>query len=369
MLSYEARKPQSPLVSFTAAFLSLVGSTIQLVTLPYWLTNFDNNGYEGGPFTVLFTESLLFFLVFNIWYLGYVIYYKKKFSLKIFFPSTYFKYGLSIGLFDALNGLFIVYNSDPSRVATYLQLIFITAGFLFAPLMTWVFIKDKRNLRYLRSQYLELGHFIALILVVLSIVIISVPYGLDQLSTGPWYYCVFYFLGSLFGNIYNIAQEKYPEKIIDKDVRSKFSIRTEVLAACCFYQLLFICISFPILPATPFANTWSYNGMTEFFASSIKCMFVCKYNFLYYLVFGFGYIITYLGNVVLNEESAVFTILASTLSIPISAVLFFVFSSDQLEDLLYIIPSFVLLILAVGLWRIRDQKAAKAHVETININY
>src|SRR3990167_8269545 len=119
MLSYEARKPQSPLVSFTAAFLSLVGSTIQLVTLPYWLTNFDNNGYEGGPFTVLFTESLLFFLVFNIWYLGYVIYYKKKFSLKIFFPSTYFKYGLSIGLLFTI----LILPVLPHTCNSYLSLL------------------------------------------------------------------------------------------------------------------------------------------------------------------------------------------------------------------------------------------------------
>ena len=59
----------------------------------------------------------------------------------------------------------------------------------------------------------------------------------------------------------------------------------------------------------------------------------------------------------------------STLTIPISAVLFFLIDSDDYVVLAYIIPAFCLLIVAVVVWKWQEKKDMEEEVsEKLPIN-
>ena len=125
--------------NFLFAALAVLGQTGQNVSLPLWTgsavlncnasTGESNNGTQAAgsmdPYFVLSFASFSFVVIFGLATLVAAVVsvmtgkgYITKEDLK--FPQWQF---LLIGLFDALNGVFVVFASIPSRTAPFLQAI------------------------------------------------------------------------------------------------------------------------------------------------------------------------------------------------------------------------------------------------------
>lgn len=113
------------------AILSVIGQVGQNVSLPLWLAaaqrNASGNGSVDelaesmGPYFVLSFSSLAFVVVFGLsTAVSFLSFPKSVNRDTLMFPQWQM---FLVGLFDALNGVFIVYASPPVRTAPFLQAI------------------------------------------------------------------------------------------------------------------------------------------------------------------------------------------------------------------------------------------------------
>lgn len=113
------------------AILSVIGQVGQNVSLPLWLaasqsnTSSNTSGSEStdsmGPYFVLSFSSLAFVIVFGFaTVISFALFPKKVTKEELVFPQWQL---FLVGLFDALNGVFVVYASPPVRTAPFLQAI------------------------------------------------------------------------------------------------------------------------------------------------------------------------------------------------------------------------------------------------------
>ena len=110
------------------AILSVVGQVGQNVSLPLWLaaaqpSNSSNSSAAEsmGPYFVLSFSSFAFLVVFGLaTAVNFLLFPKSVTREKLAFPQWQL---FLVGLFDALNGVFVVYASPPVRTAPFLQAI------------------------------------------------------------------------------------------------------------------------------------------------------------------------------------------------------------------------------------------------------
>lgn len=138
------------------AALAISGQVGEIVTLPLWTSaatascqNHSNNSnatdLSMDPFFVLSSASFSFVVIFGILTLVSAAFGAvTKDDLR--FPQWQL---FLIGLFDSLNGVFIVYSSPSSRTAPYLQAIL---GNFLIPL-TIIFRSHSNNISRLISMH------------------------------------------------------------------------------------------------------------------------------------------------------------------------------------------------------------------------
>ncbi|KAL5481557.1 hypothetical protein EMCRGX_G021747 [Ephydatia muelleri] len=113
------------------AILSVIGQVGQNVSLPLWLAaaqqntsgnaSGDENADSMGPYFVLSFSSLAFVVVFGLATLiSFALFPRRVTREELAFPQWQL---FLVGLFDSLNGLFVVYASPPVRTAPFLQAI------------------------------------------------------------------------------------------------------------------------------------------------------------------------------------------------------------------------------------------------------
>lgn len=383
-----------------ASILAILGVVIQIIALPNWLNNFSDAGYKGGPYIILLSVSCISLLVFIMLIISFFTKDWRKNQIIQFSFKRFFQNGASIGLLGALNGFFVVYSASPSKVAYFMQILLIGASFLETPLMSFLLVGRNRNIQFLKTYFCSCIFYFITFLIVLGLILLLIPYYIHGLSYGLWYYSILFFMGIVFGNVYNLKQEAYLKEFIHNDqkntenlkvdvkkytnymgnrIHSKYSINNqelssptevidhsvpliiylEVLCASSMYQLLFVIGLSLIIPLPFFGDLESYSSLWNEFQDSLYCMFHCKWNLAFFFCYSFGYVITYFGNVILNGDSAIFTILLSTCSLPFSTFAFFVFEENSVASLLFVIPSCILLFVSIALWKWKEIKSTK----------
>lgn len=122
------------LLTITFAVVAVVGQVGQNVTLPLWSSatqgncgsqsnrsNHSTHAASMDPYFVLSFASLSFVVIFGITTLVIAIVHPSSITKDdLTFPQWQF---FLIGLFDALNGLLVVYASPSIRTAPFLQAV------------------------------------------------------------------------------------------------------------------------------------------------------------------------------------------------------------------------------------------------------
>jgi len=246
-----------------------------------------------------------------------------------------FKVFLYIGLFDAFNGILVVYAAPSSRTPPILQALFTNVSILYAMLATKLLVNRS-------ISYLHLKPLLALVFVILAIIIsllpdiIEIANGKASFAEGktPLAWSILFLIGVGPGAIYNVFQEKFLKSRNDIEDRNKTYDMTVMLFWGCFLQLLTMLVFFwvDILPWYGFSD--SITGFGTNLGGSIKCFFGgnnCTTTWFYGLLFNVGYTMTYAASAGLNEDSANFNMICSMLVSPISVFYWIIFPKQGVD--------------------------------------
>ncbi len=260
------------------------------------------------------------------------------------------------GLFNALNGIFIVYASPPSRTPPLIQAVLQNAGVIFSvPFSIW-WLGDKK-------AYCSRYPLLAALLVALSVVVSILPTilegnagdDLNGASSAAW--CFIYIAGLIPAAAYNVLQQRYLIQSGALEVSASVSkivkASLRMLFYSCLWMLVFMVLLFwtDLLPwfgssspaaaaaageaagaASPISQLSYFIQQTTF---SIACSFggggavgdgsaypdlglptsgACGTLIpVYAYGFVFSYTISYLSGAALNRESSTYTMLSFVL--------------------------------------------------------
>jgi len=283
-----------------------------------------------------------------------------------------------------------VYASPPDRTPPILQAILVNVGILYSMPLTKLFVKGKAKI-----NYFQLLPLLALAAVVLGIGISIVPSVItlvknpnswDQSGAGGIIWIIIFIIGVAPGAVYNVLQERFlarraRDKILGRHV---FIDELVVLLFGCIFQVLTIVVIFPVDFLPKFGFSENISGWAQALTQSCKC-FVnavegCSDAWWLGIIFNAGYIISYLGTIGLNNESANYGLLASTLTTPVAAAFWLIFSNlnpnPEPTPWYYVVPATLLLLIGTLLWKFwelreedhlkeLDRLAQSLHVEDV----
>lgn len=344
--------------------IDVVGGSIQQISIPLWLNTWSY------PMGVLLTCSIFYSIIFGVLML---LFSKRYFPNKTDWKTLFFA-----GFYDALNGIFTIYASQPNRVPSILQPFLLNFSIVASIIGNKFILKDKKkyNNRYV---------WISSLCIVLSIAIMSVPQFTQYQSESAVNFAVWtiiFIIGATFAAIFNVYQTQFynnQNKIIGslkvnasliddasaKPSRQKFGEFVSDSFLLLFYQSTIQLLAM-------FAFIWT--DLLPFFGSStpknfddnLKSMFVCNFTsqcsltFMYYILFNIGYVLSYIGSCYLNVESAPFNMVVTTLVTPIVVIFWLIFPSinpsPNTIGYEYALPSLFLAVIGVSLWKYWENK-------------
>jgi hypothetical protein len=321
---------------------------------------------------ILITCSIFYTVIFFI----SMLLFSKKFIPK----KSDISILLYAGLYDALNGLFVIYASQPNRVPSIIQ-PFLTNWSIIASVIGNKFI--VRDTKIYNNKFV----WSAALCIIGSIVIISVPQLLQGESESAFDFIIWslvYIIGASFGAIFNVYQTKFynnqyepqfdelklnnletnestplirKNKIIMRDFLDQSSLLL-------FYQsaiqliVMFLLIWVDIMPF--FGSSTQTN-----FAENIKLMFTCNFTsecgntYIYYILFNIGYVLSYIGSCYINIKSAPFNMIVTVLTSPIVVIFWLIFPninpSPNNIGIEYAIPSLFVATIGVVIWKYWDK--------------
>jgi len=256
--------------------------------------------------------------------------------------------------------------------------------------LTKLFIKGKEKINYfqllplLALTSVLVGIGISIIPTIIAVV--NNPSSWDQSGTGSIIWIIIFIIAVGPGALYNVLQERFlARRARDKIVgRHVFIDELVVLLFGCMFQVLTIVVVFPVDFLPKFGFSQNIGEWAQALTSSCKC-FVnaiegCKDAWWLGLIFNAGYIISYLGTIGLNNESANYGLLASTLTTPVAAAFWLIFSNlnpnSETTPWYYVVPATLLLLVGTLLWKFwelreedhikeLDRLAQSLHVEDV----
>lgn len=338
----------------------VVGGILQQTTMPLW-------SKAVNPYFILLWAAFMFSLVFFIF--ERILYLNNTGNRPD--VRNYLWTLIGIGVLDALNGLFVVFSGIASRTPPVLQALLTNSTILFSiPLTKWLIITKKHINYWHWKPITALGLLFTGITISIIPEIMLIVNGKSKFmnENAGMFYTVLFLIGDGFGAAYNVLQERYMmyRKMEEKNVNvtlSKNYERAFVLFWGCSFQFLTMFLFFP-LDAIPHFGT--SNSIGHVFIS-LKDSFLCNLGihtdvdcpamtYLLGILFIVGYLISYVGTLLLNEESANFAMFAGTLAIPISIIFMkFIpelakYGADQ-TPYWSVIPSVICITIGVILWK------------------
>ena len=372
--------------------LTVLGSTLQNASLNFWLTSFgapfpwssSSVAPFSSPYFVLTITSVAFIIIFGLIIIAYRIIVWRNRKLNI--PS-FRRYGLNfftIGFCTALNGFLIVFASPAFRTPPILQGLLPNTGILWAILLTPIVVGKKNSpipicaWQPLLVIMLILGGA-ALAVSPLIIDLVNGSAVFYAAGTSPIYvieWSAVFMFGFLPGVAINVFQEAFfkfrkregGERSFGFDMNYMlfWSIGVAQLASVLFLWFIPLIPNYGLPPQPTVAEFWIELGATT------QCFFGalpnCSLAFPLFVVFVGGFLLNSFTSAALNESSAVYNTIATTLSSPIVTLFFVIFPALNFGQgsfpLWSTLPSLGILIFAVAfykLWenRLKRQKLAK----------
>lgn len=244
---------------------------------------------------------------------------------------------ISIGVFNAITSILIVYSADTSRTPAIIQSILGSTNVIPSILFTKIILgkKVKYNLKFIIPSALLLA---------ISLIISCIPVIESTFDNNTIRWICIYFIGILAGSLYNIMQEKYFINMLDSDVLDKLTLMVFVTLS----QLIILIM----MSWMEFVLGYTSHPVQAFIASfhtfgSDKVAIILLELFIIFNV------ITHLLCLYAVRISTNYTIIAITAAIPTIGVFFLIFPNLN-EGVKYawyeILPCIFCSIIAVILW-------------------
>jgi len=195
-------------------------------------------------------------------------------------------------------------------------------------------------------------------------------------NAGSWiriWWIPIFIVGLAFGGLFNALQQ-YTLNLykLNKEEPSPAGEVLNMLAYGCFSQLITLLALFwvDIIPWFGGSTMDSFKNDT---LHEVKCLFhmvpdYCTNTWWYALMFISGYITTYIASALLNKTSATYSSLTTTLVAPITLIFWLIVPkfnpNGAVPPLWSIIPSFILLVVGVVIWKIWELRSDKKRRNT-----
>lgn len=315
---------------FVFAVFACLGTFGQQVSLPLYLHTL---GSFGGPYFVLWFCSCSFTIFFGLGAL--VLYFLGEIS-PMMLQLRWQKWMVLVGLFDALNGVLIVYSAPLSRVPGPVQAVLLQAS---APLTLFFSKLLLRGRKYGAKQLISVA--VAVLGVFYSLIPLFVRAAQGKPGVGmhvaEWWWPVVTLAGIVPGVLMNVVQEDLQEKFrLSSNATTTRPPQMSVFffQACESFSQLFWMSAFWFFDILPDfgTNPKSVAGFTESFRHGFECFFrssqaladnnLCDYTPVFGLTFMACYITTYIfGTYMTMYATANYNAVVSTLP-PVAATIF-----------------------------------------------
>ncbi|CCW63354.1 unnamed protein product [Phytomonas sp. EM1] len=353
-VSDECRK--NPVQVLTAALLVLslyVGTVMLFFGMNFWLWSFTP-GIKRS-YSVMFIASLswcilFIFTVFIHWLYNW--FWNRKVENYFFWVNRRGVLLLFlIGAFDSLTGLTASYSSI--HVPQILQSALISTGPIWTFILAYFFFPSSQ-------PKFNLFLLIVPIFIIGGVVFATIPQVLDKSGKNSYFHLpwiLIYLLGTALFPLYNVIQGRFSHEF--KDHASSLTCKLVMLCGETTIQFILCIMYFPI-DFSPFFGKCTYPKESwDNFIESLSCIYTCKNNAIYMLIYVMGFYIRHIVFAYLNSYSPSVAAITSMLTQPINAFLLLVIPSWNVygskKDWRCILGSFLCLLIAMltfMLWHI-----------------
>jgi len=299
---------------YLISFFLFIGGVGQAMFLPLFIRTFINGDSHPGEYFVFFMMSLSFIPIFGIVLLFNAI--RGKLG-KVYVTKEM----IYMGIFDALNGLLVVFCSALNRTNGDLQAILIQSTIPLTLIFSRILYRVKI------SSY----QIIAALTVAIGILVSSIPSFIDlsdsdSSAAKSWYFPFLFFLSTIPGVLMNVVPTGIFKR--DKDMNINFILLVESIvqfATCC---LLFWADLIPGFGTssnmTVFKDNLKYGFECFFTPDSIGGE--CHLAWIMGLAFSLCYCITYWTSLyIVRHSTANYSSLVSAIAPPVQMAIWYGF--------------------------------------------
>ena len=303
---------------YLIALLTILSSVLQNTFLPLFISTFTSttcNQIQTGPYFILFIASLIFIVWFGIWCIHDYRMGRLTVEMMDKHKSTLFL----IGLFNALNGIMMVFSSSLSRTSGGLQAILLNLSIPITFVLSSCFVN-----RYVNRE--QVFPTIIITCGILLGIIPSIPSAVnikDQ-SISIMIYPLIFALSTIPGSSMNVIQHK----IYDEDPHYN---KSWLLFGQSVVQFIVIALCFWIDLIPGFGTSNSLTSFNEHFKFGMQCFFTpdviggrCYYCAPIGLLFCVAYCsLYYYQSVLINTQSANLAAIINSISPALSILIWF----------------------------------------------
>ncbi|XP_077985154.1 uncharacterized protein LOC144439444 [Glandiceps talaboti] len=346
--------------------MTIVSNVAMNVTLPLFTESLQ--GYSD-PYYVLFSSSFLFFLIFFI-----ILALSKAFNRSVSFRlSAPMKYAILAGILNALNGLLVVYASDPSRTPPVLQAILSTSIIPFTVVSRYIITRVGVGIkRLVCTGVVLIGLFISMEPVIFNIDNADdTGAGGHQSTASRVIWPTIFLFGFLPAGIMNVLMEKIMEKESSAVKANVWVNGFQILTVGCLFWTDFIPGFGTVSSAKKFAENFSQGYRCQYGGDS-NCSSVVGPSWLFVASSSFASVFGFL--LLRYADGAIYLVIVQAMVTPLGALFWTVFSAEPhfhwhpVFDLAtgFTIAGLVIMTPAVILYRQFGQKEEKSNETSIN---
>jgi drug/metabolite transporter (DMT)-like permease len=295
---------------FTIIFMAGQGIVLPLFVDSFSSTDPDGTKHDANPYFVLLFTAFCITLVFG----AMTIYEKVKYDLDIIPENQSMIEFFKIGMFNAVNGILLVFSSPSSRTPADLQQIFAQSVLPFTLILSY----------FVKNEVLIARQKIAVCIVTIGIVISLIPsiFSIAKASEGYSYKNLIWCLIFIIGNIPGAANAVYQDKVMKKQ---NVTVANTLLWSSIFQFSAFILLFW--VDVTPFfGTTTSISNMFAELKYGFKALVTNPQTQYTSVLFVAMYVGTYfVSGVLFKNVSANYTTFLSGVSVPFAVTFWLIF--------------------------------------------